>query len=75
MDLETALAFYQVCERFNDENNAWWPEALPYGVSDEHNGVIAVFLTEQAACFYRLALVNQACNPNWSQSDRDPGGR
>lgn len=66
MGIDEALAYYQVQFRFPDEANEWWPEDLEWGVTDEHNGVIALFMTEQAACQYRLMLVAQACNPNWS---------
>lgn len=35
MNFIDALDYYQVVHRFNDESNIWWPESLPYGVSDE----------------------------------------
>lgn len=68
MSLESALDKFQVLLRAdNDENVSWWPEALEWGVSDDEHGVIALFMTEQAACAYRLMLVNQACNPSWNR--------
>lgn len=67
MDIDEALDKFQVLLRAdNDENVKWWPEALEWGVSDSDHGVIALFMSEQAACQYRLMLVAQACNPNWS---------
>ncbi len=69
MSLDEALDTYQVMER--DPECEWWPEGLDWGVTCPAGGiggVIALFATEEAACAYRLALVNQACNPNWSST-------
>ena len=38
---------------------SWWPEALPFGVSDPDHGIVALFVDESAALGHRLALINQ----------------
>ena len=44
---------------------AWWPESLPWGVSDPGRGIIALFATDRAALHYRLLVINQFLNDGW----------
>jgi hypothetical protein len=42
---------------------AWWPDGLPWGVTDPDRGVCALFQTKRQALHYRLSLINNILNP------------
>lgn len=67
LTLNEALDEVQVEDRAAHDPTTiqWWPAGLPWGVSLSNEGVIALFMTEEAANHYRLTLVAQLCNSGW----------
>lgn len=69
-DLDKALEDIQVMpkELADPTVATWWPDGFPWAVTTPDEGVVALFATEKAACFYRLMLVNQALNSGWEKA-------
>lgn len=48
----------------DDSENYSWPDIYPYAVMNE-DGIVALFMHESAALFFRLSMINQRLNDGW----------
>jgi hypothetical protein len=64
-DLNWYLDYVQVEHRDESEDNAWWPEDLPWAVTDG-DGLIGLFVHRVCAFQYRLTVINEKLNHGWA---------